>query len=585
MTMRTSAAVLRCTRPLLVYNRSGGYRWSPIPKSPPPHYDRLYGVHSVLNTLRVAAQRRQQQNINPHREAADTLGSTSAAEATPSAALHDVHQSSTVAVPAPPLHPHRAHLACLYVRDFSMEEGGGRAVKLGDDNADDDAGDDGVSSTNPSSLPDKPSHRLERERRACRKKVIPPRYTAVRCITTLAKSLKVPVRFVPRAELVQLCGERRNQNIVLEASSYKPQPIRHLGEIWGAEGGASTTTGVASTTTAVESSAPGVRSLEGSAGLVTVLFLERIIDPTNVGGILRTAFFFGVDHVVLSRQCATCTAAVSRTSTGFLEHLCVYRASTSSAAFLRASQEVWALRGSSSASVTAVSGLEIIASAVVSYPTAQRRGASEGAPVLPSAASSDSASSEVSVENGNDNTRACAQQPHPCLPAVRVLLLGNEDAGLPPDLLQWCTHVAHVRSPRHARLRHTRTSTQGGWHREGPEAWDADVEVEVTDTQLSTTSCDSAAVASAASAEGFDKHQHNLRRLARLRGKEVSLNVNTATAALLSALCGVERPLGNGGSQVGLVDVQPLCSPWTPLPPLCPSPLTSHQSNSRVAPL
>ncbi|KAG5487259.1 hypothetical protein LSCM4_07748 [Leishmania orientalis] len=563
MPARTSAALLRCTQRLLAYNKSCGYRWSPIPKPPPPHYDRLYGVHSVLNTLRAAAQWQQQhQRAAPHRNTADTPRTTSAASAAPSTAPRDFHQSSVTKTPAPLLHPHRAHLACLYVRDFSLEEGEKGVEEVGADVA---AADDGKSSRRLAYREDGSSHPPERGRHIRRKNVVPSRYKAVRCITTLAKSLKVPVRFVPRAELVQLCGERRNQNVVLEASSYKPKPIRHLGEIWGAEGSAAATADAASSTAAAAGSALGAPvstpTLEGAAGLVTVLFLERIIDPTNVGGILRTAFFFGVDHVVLSRHCATCTAAVSRTSTGFLEHLRVYRASTSSAAFLRASQEVWVSRASSSSSTTAVGGLEVIASAAVSHTRAQQRDACEI--TLPSqrSASGDLLPPKVNFEEGNDHSRACRQKLHPYPPAVRVLLLGNEDAGLPPDLLQWCTHVAHIRSPRQARLRDARTSMQGVPCKEDAEGCDIDAEADTTDTQVYISTLDGAADASAVSAEVLDKHQHNLRRLARLREKEVSLNVNTATAALLSALCGVEGPMGHCGGQLGLVDVQPLCSP------------------------
>ncbi|KAG5486707.1 hypothetical protein LSCM1_07961 [Leishmania martiniquensis] len=548
MPARTFAAALRYTRPLLAYNKSSGYRWSPIPKPPPPHYDRLYGVHSVLNTLRVAAQQQQQQ------KAADTSRTTRAAKCAPSTTPRDSHPSSTTAARAPLLHPNRAHLACLYVRDFSLE-------KVGDGSI---GADDGASSTSSALPEEKKSHRPERGPPMRRKKAIPRRYVAVRCITALAESLKVPVRFVPRAELVQLCGERRNQSVVLEVSSYKPKSIRHLGEIWGAESAAATAADAASATAAVAGSAlgasPSTQTLEGSGGVVTVLFLERVIDPTNVGGILRTAFFFGIDHVVLSRHCATCTAAVSRTSTGFLEHLHVYRAATSSAAFLRASREVWASRASPS-SATAASGLEVIASAAVSHTRAERRDACESTPALPSCVSGDSALSEVSGEKGDDHACACRQMRQPYPSSVRVLLLGNEDAGLPPDLLQWCTHVAHIRSPRQARLRHVRTSSQGAARKEDAEVYDMDTEVDSADVQVFTSPLDSATDTSAASAEALDTHQHSLRRLARVRDKEVSLNVNTATAALLSALCGVDGPLGNGSSHLGLVDVQPMCSP------------------------
>ncbi|KAG5511180.1 hypothetical protein JKF63_07122 [Porcisia hertigi] len=568
MATQASTAVARCTRPLLAYNRSGGYRWNPIPKPPPPHYDRLYGVHSVLNTLRVAAQRQQREYIDSIRETAATRGATSAGEGALSASLPDISHPSKAATPASLLHPHRAHLACLYVRDFSLEEGGEGVEELGDDDTVASVAVQMTNVTNAAPRAERRSHLPARGRCVHRKKVIPRRYTAVRCITALAKSLKVPIRFVPRAELVQLCGERRNQNIVLEASSYKPYPIKHLGEIWGA--GATDddyTAAAAAVATASTTTTRGVVSAptnDSAGGLITVLFLEHIIDPTNIGGILRTAFFFGVDHVVLSRQCAACTAAVSRTSTGFLEHLRVYQATTSSADFLRASKQAWASRTLSQSSTTiTLTGLEVIASAVVAASTtAKQRDAGESVVASQPAASHDSAPPGVNPESGHHGAHACAQERQHCLPAVRLLLLGNEDSGLPPDLLQWCTHVAHVRSPRQTRLSLARTSTQGGpSHRNGPGECGANADVDDTDAQLSVSHLDSPAVPSAASAETFDKHQHNLRRLARLRDKEVSLNVNTATAALLSALCGVVRPLGDSGGQLGLVEVQPLCSP------------------------
>ncbi|KAK7201482.1 SpoU rRNA Methylase family [Novymonas esmeraldas] len=508
--LRPSAAALqRCTRPLLAYNKSSGYRWSPIPKPPPRHYDRLYGVHSVLNTLRVAAQHQQQQQQQQMQDAGScsALPDDAAASSTTTPVV-DVGVPAHTAEPQAPaashptrghsstsaqLHPHRTHLACLYVRDFSVEEDGRAAAATS-------RGRGGSSGRGG-------GHR--HPQRGARR-VIPTHYTAVRCIATLAKSLHIPIVFVPRAELVQLCGERRNQNVVLEASTYEPHAVRHLGELlWDAAAAAA-------------ADVP-----------VTVLFLERVVDPANIGGILRTAFFFGVDHVVLSRRCSACTAAVSRASTGFLEHLHVSRATTSSVDFLQSSRRVWAAAG-------VHGGLEVVASTVVTESASQRR---------PPSPAAEEEEEDVCVPSPiNDGDSSCGaghvqqqQQlnPHPLPPAVRVLLLGNEDAGLPHELIQLCTHVAHVRSPRQARL-----------HR--------------CDKAGAVSEKDESGAGGEARAAGVvdevGRRQYALRRLARLREKEVSLNVNTATAALLSALCGVTGPLKDdgGGAALGLVEVRSL---------------------------
>ncbi|KPA83643.1 putative mitochondrial hypothetical protein [Leptomonas pyrrhocoris] len=293
-----TAGLLRRTRLLLAYNKSSGYRWSPIPKPPPAHYDRLYGVHAVLNTLRVAAAAAQQQQRNALSSAgssdapAEAAGKgkesregTAEAHSSQRTALSSAAASSPHVGGPSSLHPHRGHLSCLYVRDFSLEE----------EEEDGSNGKRGRSAHKTVSVAG---------RRRRKEKVIPARYTAVRCIAALAKSLEVPIRFVPRSELVQLCGERRNQNVVLEASTYAPLEVGRLADVWRRSTDGAEDTQVEGGS---DSSAPSLKSASASTRRELVLFLDRILDPTNVGGILRTAFFFGVDHVILSRDCAACT--------------------------------------------------------------------------------------------------------------------------------------------------------------------------------------------------------------------------------------------------------------------------------------
>ena len=53
-----------------------------------------------------------------------------------------------------------------------------------------------------------------------------------------------------------------------------------------------------------------------------LLMLDSIVDPQNLGALIRTALCAGVDGVVLPRDnCAAPTPAVSRASAGALEHI------------------------------------------------------------------------------------------------------------------------------------------------------------------------------------------------------------------------------------------------------------------------
>ena len=582
----SAAGTLRRTQPLLSYNKSSGYRWSPIPKPPPPHHDRLYGVHAVLNALRVAAaasqRQRQQQAASASSSPQDEVGisTSTTAPGHEQRALTRLSQSADTHGHMPAgLHPHRAQLSCLYVRDFSAEEAGNEDAKR--------CGQKQNAAAHNTSPAD-----VQR-----RKKVIPPRYIAVRCIAALAKSLDVPVRFVPRSELVQLCGERRNQNVVLEVSSYVPHAVRCLDDI-----GLSTEKQPREATSEHHNSSGNENRsrVDPPPRCELVLFLEHIIDPTNIGGILRTAFFFGVDHVVLSRDCAACTATVSRTSTGFLEHLHVHQATVSTAEFLRVSQDMYATEAgsaSSSASPCRASDrggrLEVIASAVVPGEPAQpphrtRLFSSTASTTIPLAGEDSADASSKSESRGRAadfSSATCDEKSMPAAeigalgrcdgvrrsadvgarrPDVRLLLLGNEDAGLPLELLQWCTHVAHVRSPRQQRLRQARQkreSTHG--ERDGNDRLGRSPDAKrnpVSDDDDAgegnqDSSADPHATSQVHALSELERREHNLQRLARLREKEVSLNVNTATAALLTALVAVEGELPTRAS-LGMVDVQ-----------------------------
>lgn len=387
-----------------------------------------------------------------------------------------------------PLHPHRRRVVCLYVRDFSLEGSGNTHTS-------DEKTDEGAN-------PMKPRRK---------NRVIPSQYTALHRITALAKSIHVPVRFVPRSELVQLCGERRNQHVVLEVSSFEPVQVPDasffLREFL------MDAAGVASCLPAQTTAATRV-----------LLYLDRIIDPTNVGSMIRTAYFYGVDTIVLSADCAACTPVTSRTSTGFLEHVRVYQATVPTENFLSATR-AWV----ASTAAPAVQ-LEIIASATLApHPVkVPKPSPSVGDP-----------SPGANRQLGQITNRG---------PLYRILLLGNEDTGLSASVVAACTHTVHIHCPRHDRLRQERevegASTDGasshggasggtGVHNavraggDGDNNFPKDGDPHVAESR-----------ASPVPPTVLELRARNEAKLRRTMPREVTLNVNTACATLLYSLGG-----------------------------------------------
>ncbi|NXC28776.1 MRM1 methyltransferase, partial [Campylorhamphus procurvoides] len=107
----------------------------------------------------------------------------------------------------------------------------------------------------------------------------------------------VPVCHVPRRELDRLCRGQVHQGVCLEVS---PLPFRSL------EGA-------------------GTGAEQGGLPQVVWLVLEHVQDPMNLGAVLRSAYFLGVDRVVTShRHSCPLTPTVSKASAGVMEVFDVY---------------------------------------------------------------------------------------------------------------------------------------------------------------------------------------------------------------------------------------------------------------------
>ncbi|NXX86854.1 MRM1 methyltransferase, partial [Urocolius indicus] len=110
----------------------------------------------------------------------------------------------------------------------------------------------------------------------------------------------VPVHHVQRRELDALCQGRVHQGVCLEAA---PLPFKSL----------------------EEAEKPDLGDEENPKRQLIWLVLEHIQDPMNLGAVLRSAYFLGVDRVVTSqRNSCPLTPTVSKASSGAMEVLDVY---------------------------------------------------------------------------------------------------------------------------------------------------------------------------------------------------------------------------------------------------------------------
>ncbi|HOA14841.1 MAG TPA: 23S rRNA (guanosine(2251)-2'-O)-methyltransferase RlmB [Bacillota bacterium] len=127
-------------------------------------------------------------------------------------------------------------------------------------------------------------------------------------IRALAKQAGVIVQLVERAALDRMSGGMTHQGVV---GSVAPFDYAELDDLFNLA--------------------------LGRKEPLFLVFLDGIMDPGNLGSIIRTANAAGADGVVItSRRCAQMTSAVARASAGALEHTPVARVSNLSFAIEKA---------------------------------------------------------------------------------------------------------------------------------------------------------------------------------------------------------------------------------------------------------
>ena len=111
-------------------------------------------------------------------------------------------------------------------------------------------------------------------------------------ITVLSESMKIPVKAVKRDYLEEITGSAFNQGVGAKVSNYPLIPFDDI--------------------------LIDIKSKEKDF----FLLLDNIVDPQNLGSLVRTALCAGVAGVVITKdRSAYPTPAVSRASAGALEHV------------------------------------------------------------------------------------------------------------------------------------------------------------------------------------------------------------------------------------------------------------------------
>lgn len=135
------------------------------------------------------------------------------------------------------------------------------------------------------------------------------------------------------------------------------------------------------------------------------IFLDEVTDPHNIGAIIRSAYFFGVDFIVFSeKNCAPLSPVVAKTSAGMVDHMQIFSCPKPLQFIEESKQNDWKVIGT------------------VSRPVISQRG------TVPSCLKS-------------------FLDTQPCL-----LLLGSEGKGLRKSVLDLCTDYVALRGSHDARI-------------------------------------------------------------------------------------------------------------------------------------
>lgn len=119
----------------------------------------------------------------------------------------------------------------------------------------------------------------------------------LRQLDSLAESRGVSQKTIASGDLSTLAGTNGHQGVVARVSAYPLYPVSDI-----------------------------IQSIQAGNKKPFLLMLDNIIDPQNLGAIIRTALCVGIDGVILPKdRSASPTPAVSKASAGALEHINLIR--------------------------------------------------------------------------------------------------------------------------------------------------------------------------------------------------------------------------------------------------------------------
>ncbi|KKY25073.1 putative rna family [Phaeomoniella chlamydospora] len=150
-------------------------------------------------------------------------------------------------------------------------------------------------------------------------------------IERLARPAKVRLQYVGlewAGILNKMAQGRPHNGIVLEASPLPKVAVRALGEVHNMEDPINVKLAHMSEEERAVTGESSVLPREVRANRYPfVLLLDRVLDPGNLGGIARSAYFLGVDAVVVTRSGSAPTSAVTiKASAGALETMALLTA-------------------------------------------------------------------------------------------------------------------------------------------------------------------------------------------------------------------------------------------------------------------
>jgi 21S rRNA (GM2251-2'-O)-methyltransferase len=148
---------------------------------------------------------------------------------------------------------------------------------------------------------------------------------------TLAEQNYIPVTELTGAKLDKLSESRPNQGMVLMAGTLPSPSIQYLDQ---------------------PTDKLRLRTLDGCMERVynrehpILISLDRIVDPQNVGAIVRTAYFYGIDGIIkTTKDSCPITPVVSKASAGSLELMDMYTTSNLGNLLRKSSDNGWLIYG------------------------------------------------------------------------------------------------------------------------------------------------------------------------------------------------------------------------------------------------